>query len=123
MSYDLRLAVKVEGTDILAVIDEPTYNSPTYNIGEMFRKCMGWDFEQGEFYNVAEVYSYIEHGIKELETNEKEYVKYNAPNGWGTTESALVALRSLKECIDNNSKEDSYWTWQVIPKEHLWLAW
>lgn len=123
MSYDLRLAVKVEGTDILAVIDEPTYNSPTYNIGEMFRKCMGWDFEQGKFYNVAEVYSYIEHGINELETNEKEYVKYNAPNGWGTTESALVALRSLKECIDNNSKEDSYWTWQVIPKEHLWLAW
>lgn len=122
MSYDLRLAVKVEGIDIYAVIDEPEHNSPTYNIGDMFRKCMGWDFEQGKFYNVAEIYSFIEHGINELEFNEKEYIKYNSPNGWGTTKAALVALRSLKECIDKNS-EDSYWTWQVIPKEHLWLAW
>lgn len=123
MSYDLRLAVKVEGTDILAVIDEPEFSSPTYNIGVMFRKCMGWNFEQGKFYNVAEVYSYIEHGINELETNEKEYMKYDSPNGWGTTRSALKALRSLKECIDRNSKEDSCWTWQVIPKEHLYVAW
>lgn len=49
MSYDLRLAVKVEGTkDLYAVIAEPEYDSPTYNIGEMFRACMGWDFEQGK---------------------------------------------------------------------------
>ena len=37
MSYDIRLGVKVEGTDIIAVIDEPEYSSPTYNKVEGFR--------------------------------------------------------------------------------------
>lgn len=59
MSYDLRIGVKVEGTDIIAVIAEPSVNSPTYNLGTMFRKCTGWDFMQSEWYSVAAVYPLI----------------------------------------------------------------
>lgn len=121
MSYDLRLGVKVEGTDIIAVIDEPEYHRPTYNLGEMFRACTGWDFEQSKWYRVSDVLPLIQHGINELRYNEKEYVKYNAENGWGTTSSALKALQSLEECIRQNIT--SGWRWQEIPAEHLWVAW
>ena len=88
MSYDLRIGVKVENTDIIAVIDEPERNSPTYNLGKMLRACTGWDFDQGEWYKVSEVLPLIEHGVKELYINEDAYKQYNAPNGWGTTISA-----------------------------------
>ena len=43
MSYDLRIGVKVEGTDIIAVIGEPEKSSPTYNLREMFVTCMDWN--------------------------------------------------------------------------------
>lgn len=124
MSYDLRIGVKVDGGDNLyAVIDQPDFNSPTYNIGEMFRKCTGWDFEHGEWYNAAEVLPLIQHGISELKFHESKYVKYNSPNGWGTTESALKALVSLEECIRNNAEEGSGWSWNRIPLELMYVCW
>lgn len=123
MSYDLRLSVKVEGGDNLyAVIDEPELNSPTYNLGEMFRACMDWDFEQGEYYNVAEVLPKIQRGIYELKFNEPEYRKYNAKNGWGDTASALRALQSLEECIRKNLP-GAGWSWNEIPMGLMYLQW
>lgn len=60
MSYDIRLAVRVEGAPVnedgeplYAVIGTPEYDSPTYNLGDMFRACTGWDFKQGKFYRVS----------------------------------------------------------------------
>lgn len=55
MSYDLRIAVKVDGCDKFAGIAEPEYSSPTYNLGKMFRACTGWDYKQGEYYRCSEV--------------------------------------------------------------------
>lgn len=123
MSYDIRIGVKVEGTDIIAVIDEPEYSSPTYNIGDMFRACTGWDFEQGEWYRVSEVWPKIEHGITELRMHPGKYRKYNASNGWGDTSSALEALESLSKCISENVGEAYQYKWQSIPAEHLWVRW
>ena len=120
MSYDLRIGVKVQDTDIIAVIDEPAIHSPTYNLGEMFRKCTGWDFKQSEWYKVSDVLPLIEHGIKELTINRKAYVQYDAPNGWGTVKSAILALTSLRDCIYENINGS---TWQEIPAEHLWVCW
>lgn len=122
MSYDLRLAVRVHGADHLyAVIDEPEVRNPTYNLSEMFRACTGWDFEQSKYYNAAEVLPKIQHGINELTINRKEYIKYNDPNGWGTVDGALSALKSLEECIKENVSGD--WTWNRIPLECLYVAW
>ena len=124
MSYDLRIGVKVEGTDIIAVIAQPEHCSPTYNVGEMLRVAMGWDFEQGQWYNVAEVMPKIMHGLQELTARPKAYKKYNAPNGWGDTSTACDALESLVDCIQQQSDPNHPWgTWQVIPQEHLWLRW
>ena len=123
MSYDLRIGVKVDGTDIIAVIAEPECHSPTYNIGDLFRKCTGWDFEQSEWYRVSEVYPLIQHGLAELIAYPNKYKKYESPNGWGTIGSAIEALKSLKDCIDELSEEKSYCGWNHIPMEHLWVAW
>ena len=126
MSYDLRIAVKVEGAEKgneFAVIAEPEIHSPTYNLGEMFRRCTGWDFNQGEFYKVSEVYGNIERGIINLREYEAEFEKYNSPNGWGTTVSALRALESLKQCI-NEIEDPNIWTgWNTFPKGLLYVAW
>ena len=122
MSYDIRLSVKVEGGDNLyAIIDEPELDSPTYNLGPMFRKCTGWDFEQGEYYKVSDVLPLIQHGINELKFNEKAYRKYNAENGWGNTHDALRVLESLEECIRKNVTGD--WAWQEIPADLLYVQW
>lgn len=126
MSYDLRIAVKVKGVDedVFAIIAMPEYHSPTYNLGGMFRLCMGWDFKQGEFYNVEEVYPLIEWGIDELTNNEGRYIPMNPDNGWGNTKSALKALVSLKRCIDGIIDPDDWESgWNTLPKNLLWVAW
>ena len=115
MSYNLRRAVKVDGTNDWFTVATPEYDSPTYNLGTMFRKCMNWDFEQGKYYRVDEVIDNIIHGICELIDNEREYLEYNPPNGWGDTKFALHALRSLLECITD--------TTNIVPMKHLWVAW
>jgi hypothetical protein len=126
MSYDIRIAVKVEGAEKgneYAVIAEPELNSPTYNIGEMLRVCTGWDFNQGEYYRVSDVYQNIVRGIINLREHEEEFEKYNSPNGWGTTVSALKALESLKQCIDEIEDPNGWSGWNTFPKTLLYVAW
>ena len=122
MSYDIRFGVKVEGMDgYIATIDEPEYSSPTYNLREMFVACMDWDYEQGEWYNCADVFQKIRHGQEELTLYPQKYKKYNAPNGWGTVSSAKECLDSLVAKIGEIVSGD--WSWNEIPLEHLWMRW
>lgn len=116
MSYDLEIGVKVAGADNLyARIAEPERHSPTYNLGVMFRKCTSWDFEQSKWYRCADVIDNINHGIKELRTRRKHYEQYNAPNGWGTVDSAIEDLESLRNCIYEQCED--------IPIEYLYVRW
>lgn len=115
MSYDLRIAVKVDGTNIFAKIAEPEHCNPTYNLADMFRACTGWDYNQSQYYRCVDVLPLIDHGIRELTINPDKYRKYNPPNGWGNLDSLKTALESLRQCI--------YETAEDIPVEHLWVAW
>lgn len=119
MSYDIYLGVRIHGTDKYAIIGEPSYNSPTYNLGEMFRACMDWDFDQGEWYKVVDVLPNIERGIHELAFNRKKYEKYIPSNGWGSIGSALKCLESIKTYIQHHVDG---WE-QEIPIEHLYIRW
>jgi len=122
MSYDIRFAVRVAGTDeeLYAIIGEPERHSPTYNIREMFCKCMDWDFEQGKFYKVSEVLPNIERGLHELQFHGPKYRKYNSPNGWGDTSSAREALESIIKWLT----DDLRWSWNSdIPLDCLYIAW
>lgn len=115
MSYDLRVAVKVEGCDEYANIARPEYDSPTYNLSEMFGACMDWDFEQGVYYKCSEYLPKLERGVMELKFHAKDYKKYEPSNGWGTVESAFEALDSWWRCI----KEEA----EYIPLECLYMRW
>ena len=125
MSYDIRLRVKAEGCDAYPVVAVPEYDSPTYNLGEMFRACMDWDYSQSEkdddgeyktcYYKCDFVINRVEHGIKELRTNRKKYKKFNPPNGWGSINGAIEALESLRTCI--------YETAEEIPLDCLYMTW
>ena len=115
MSYDLRIAVKIEGLDQFADIATPEYDSPTYNLRDMFVACMDWNYTQGEYYPCKDVLPRVEKGITELRTKPNQYNRYNSPNGWGTREGAIKALESLRTCILEEA--------EYIPIEHLWMCW
>lgn len=115
MSYDIRICVKAEGCDAYPVIAAPEYDSPTYNLGKMFRACMGWDYSQGEYYRADFVIEKVQRGIKELRTNRKEYLKYNPANGWGDIDGAITAIESLRECIYEQAEE--------IPLNCMYVRW
>lgn len=125
MSYYIEISVKVEGCDKYAKIAEPKYNDPTYNLGKMFRVCMGWDYSQSEpdetgkyvkkYYPCDFVIEKVETGIRELRTNRKKYEQYKPSNGWGSMSSAIEALESLRACIYEEA--------EYIPINCLYMSW
>lgn len=125
MSYDITISVKVQGCDKYAMIAEPEYSSPTYNIGAMLRACMDWDFSQSEidedgdyhtcYYPCDFVIDKVERGIRELRLNAKAYKEYEPSNGWGGIPSAITALESLRKCIYEQAEE--------IPLNCLYMSW
>lgn len=120
MSYDLRVGVKVAGVkDLIVEIGRPLYDSPTYNLGDMFRACMDWDYKQCEWYKVSDVLPKVKRGVHELQFNGKEYDKYNPSNGWGGRQGALKVLESLLECFAEYGPE----SYASIPFKHLYMRW
>ena len=115
MSYDIRICVKVEGCDKYVAIARPEYDSPTYNLGKMFRACMDWDYSQGEYYPCDFVIEKVNRGINELITRRHDYTKYNPINGWGNIDGAIKALESLRECIYEEAED--------IPINCLYMRW
>lgn len=115
MSYDLRIAVKIEGYDGYADIAYPEYDSPTYNLSKMFRACMDWDYKQGEYYPCSKYAEKLATGVSQLTWNRELYEKYNPPNGWGDIDSAIEALRSWWIRIQEIAED--------IPIEHLYMRW
>ena len=122
MSYDIRFGVKVAGTDnVYAIIGRPVYDSPTYNLRDMFVKCMDWDYSQGEWYPMNEVLPKVERGINELKYHQSKYLKYEPDNGWGTIGSALESLQSIYKWFDLNDWERG-WD-EEIPLECIYMRW
>lgn len=121
MSYDIRFGVKVAGAEnVYAVIGEPEYGSPTYNVGRIFRAACDWDFDQGVWYPVAEVLPHIERGIHELRFNASAYKRMEPDNGWGSTSTALKALESIVEWLT----KERQWAWNAdVPLECIYISW
>ena len=71
------------------------------------------DFEQDVVYNIDEIFENIEYGISELERFPEKYAQYEPENKWGTVNSALESLKSLKNCILE----------QDINMKYLYMRW
>lgn len=123
MSYDIRLCVKIEGLDNYAEIDRPAYDSPTYNLREMFVKAMDWDYEQSKIYPVTEVLPKIERGLHELRFNSQAYKSLEPENGWGNIDSAIECLESLLILFSEYSTGYKCGTNGLIPLENLYFRW
>src|SRR5699024_1178933 len=115
MSYDLEVLVKVDGDGGYARIAQPEYSSQTYNLGKMFRKAMNRDFKQGIEYKCIDIIGCIDNGITSLKIYPSHYREYEPENKWGTVESAIRDLESLRDCI--------YETAEYVPIEHLYVRW
>lgn len=115
MSYSIGIYVKVEGCDKYALIAEPFYSSPTYNLGKLFRASMDWNFKSSEYYRCDYVMEHIDKGIKEIAYNSDGYTELLPSNGWGTMSSALNALDSIRECILEQA--------EGIPLECMYMKW
>ena len=96
-------------------IGEPELANPTYNLGQMFRACAGWNYSQGEYYRCSEVIEKIEHGIRELRTGPQAYKVLEPSNGWGTLDDAIRVLESLRTYIYERAED--------VPIDCLWVAW
>ena len=116
MSYDLRFAVKAEDGRFVDFC-EPELANPTYNLGMMFRKAMGWDFNQGEYYRVSDVLENISAGYLNLTYHRDDYVEYEPNNGWGTVEGAADCLKSIMDKISEIQN------WDHIPLNIVYFAW
>lgn len=120
MSYDIRFAVK--GIDEkMYVVFEPEYDSPTYNLRDMFVNACEWTYKQGEWYAVKDVIGNIEKGIHNLTFNRHKFEKYNSPNGFGTVGSALECLESIHKCLDEHLNQG--WDWNEYTLENLYMSW
>ena len=124
MSYNIRFGVKVAGTDkdVYCVIGAPEYDSPTYNVREIFVKSMGWDYHQGEWYKASEILPLVKHGIEELSERGMDYKKYEPDNGWGSVSSALTALKSIYEWFYPVSEWEREFD-EDIPLECIYMKW
>lgn len=122
MSYDIRFCVETAHPDNFGnpyvVVSIPEYDSPTYNLRDMFVACMDWDYSQGVYYPMAEVLPKLKRGLAELTEHPEEYRRYNPPNGWGDLEGA-------RKCLANwvDELEDEYGIVYTWPIEHLWWRW
>lgn len=126
MSYDIRFGVKVAGApdDCYAVIGEPEWASPTYNLREMFVKSMDWDYTQGEWYPITEVLPKINRGITELTRHQSRYLQYEPENGWGTIGSARHCLQSIIDYFKPDSWGGFYGSWNSdIPLSCIYMCW
>lgn len=115
MSYCIGIYVKVEGCDKYAEIAYPSHSSPSYNLGKLFRSCMNWNFNSSEYYRCDYVMECIDKGIKEITYNSDQYAELLPSNSWETMNTALDALRSIRNCILEQAEN--------IPLECMYMKW
>lgn len=126
MSYDLQFGVKVDtggAEDLIVPVAEPELSNPTYNLGQLFRACMGWDFEQGEWYPLAGALAYFKRGLEELRSHPGEYRAYEPSNGWGDISSARRVLDGFIHDAYAMADEDDLSMLPTVPIAYLWMRW
>lgn len=91
MSYDVSLAVKVEGLDNewVGVTDSQNITS---NVKNLIRESSGWKIDSREVIECTaeEWVSFLTTGIQALISHPEDYKHLESPNGWGTIEGTLA---------------------------------
>lgn len=117
MSYDIDFGVKVEGTDKIVAFDRPEYRNPTYNVSDILRKSMEWEFEQGEWYRIDKVYGFLQRGLYEVEKFPYKYKKFEPINGWGDVGTVREVLQSILDKIEDIER------FKGLTKDQFYITW
>jgi len=126
VSYDIRFGVKVAGApnDCYAVIGQPEYDSPTYNLRAIFQNSMDWDYRQGEWYPIKDVLPKMRKGIETLHKEAWKYKQLEPSNGWGTIGSAIQAMQSVLDYFDPTCWGGLDGSWNAgIPLDCIYMSW
>lgn len=126
MSYDIQFGVKVADVtpECFAVIGAPEYDSPTYNLRDIFVKSMDWDYHQGEWYPVTEVLPKVQRGITELTLHPTKYKALEPDNGWGSVGGAVCFLQSVMDYFKPDEWGGLYGSWNAnVPLEAIYMRW
>lgn len=94
MSYDVTFKVKVEGVADYVEVGDCDANI-TSNVKEMLDKLTGINWEEPKVGYCKDVMPLIESGYQKLKNNPNAYTKYNAANGWGTTDGVMTFLSKI----------------------------
>lgn len=107
MSYDVHIAVKVEGVDAYAVLYD--LGNITWNVRELIKQSSGWEIKN-EDQNGALLpwIEMIQRGSQELRYHPQRYKHLESPNGWGTVGGTLgfyeTCLEGAKAWIEENEE-------------------
>lgn len=117
MSYDISFKVKVEGTDVYVPVGRCEANT-TWNVREMIVKSTGLEWKNEANNGLCvDVIPKISHGYVELSCHAKKYLKYNAPNGWGTVETTKAFFKEIIDAWD----EFVRWNEKLVPYATFWI--
>lgn len=101
MSYDLYLEADLGGGERETLYDLLQWNY-TSNCARMWRKAMpstdGLAGLDGK--SARTVRAVVKYGIEQMESNPAAYRAMNPPNGWGSFDSQLEALRELLRAVE-----------------------
>lgn len=96
MSYDIEFRVKAEGTNEWVDITPNNLINITWNLRDMICASTGLEWKNEENNGlVKDVIPYIRKGYDELTTRPHEYLKYEAPNGWGTVNGCVGFFKDI----------------------------
>lgn len=116
MSYSIEFYVKLNEINKFVCIGSPDFSSPTYNIGQILRKAMEWDFKGDEYYPCKDVVKYILKGLNNLYEREYKYKKYEKKGCSGTTYT-FDFLTSLAKSIHTFSQDNN------LEIEYIYMRW
>jgi hypothetical protein len=99
MSYDLNISVRTASGELFNVQDLDGGHI-TYNVSEMLTELGIKGEDSNEAFKVTDWKVMLNHAIKELENDLERYEVFNSPNGWGTAEGVLEALKLVRKDLD-----------------------
>ena len=107
MSYDVHIAVKVEGTDAYARLRH--IGNITWNVRELIKQSSGWEIKNEDQNGpLLPWLSLIQRGAKELRYHPERYRRWESPNGWGTVGGTLgffeTCLEGANDWIEDNKE-------------------
>lgn len=102
MSYDISFRVKLKKN----YVPFGDFNM-TYNVGNILRKSSGVTEWSGvSTLKVSDVYDKFANGLKELQTNRKEYTPLEPSNGWGSVDSVIRFYEWFFDMLEEFDKDE-----------------